>query len=178
MDFLALINKYYAENTPLEEILLVHSRQVADRCLEIAAKHPEMKLDTTFLEEAAMIHDIGIFMTDADKIFCFGEAPYLCHGYLGAQLMRKEGYERHARVCERHTGTGLTKEIIIERNLPLPHQDFQPETLEEKLICYADKYYSKTHLKKEKSFEQVVNSLQKHGEQVVATFKQWKELFE
>lgn len=92
--------------------------------------------------------------------------------------MRKEGYERHARVCERHTGTGLTKEIIIERNLPLPHQDFQPETLEEKLICYADKYYSKTHLKKEKSFEQVVNSLQKHGEQVVATFKQWKELFE
>lgn len=31
--------------------------------------------------------------------------------------------------------------------------DFLPETMEEKLICYADKFYSKTHLECEKSIE-------------------------
>lgn len=178
MDFLALINKYYEDNPPLKEILLRHSRQVADRCLKIAANHPELKLDVTFLEEAAMVHDIGIFLTDAESICCHGSAPYLCHGYLGAELMRREGYERHARVCERHTGTGLTRATIEERDLPLPHRDFLPETMEEKVICYADKYYSKTHLNKEKSYEKVLDSLQKYGEQGVITFREWKETFE
>lgn len=178
MDFLALIDKYYADNPPLKEILLCHSRQVANRCLKIAQAHPELNLDTVFLEEAAMVHDIGIFMTDAEGIHCHGEAPYLCHGYLGAELMRREGFERHARVCERHTGTGLTKENIEARDLPLPHRDFQPETLEEQVICYADKYYSKTHLNKEKSYEKVIASLQKYGEQGVMIFQRWKEVFE
>ena len=162
----------------MKEILLCHSRQVADRCLKIAQAHPELNLDTVFLEEAAMVHDIGIFMTDAEGIHCHGEAPYLCHGYLGAELMRREGFERHARVCERHTGTGLTKENIEARDLPLPHRDFQPETLEEQVICYADKYYSKTHLNKEKSYEKVIASLQKYGEQGVMIFQRWKEVFE
>ena len=67
--------------------------------------------------------------------------------------MRAEGYPRHARVCERHTGTGITLAMIEERGLPLPHRDFMPETLEEQLICYADKFYSKTKLDKEKSVE-------------------------
>ena len=44
--------------------------------------------------------------------------------------MRIEGYPRHARVCERHTGTGITQAMIEERGLPLPLQDFMPETLE------------------------------------------------
>ena len=63
----------------------------------------------------------------------------------------KRGYPQHARVCERHTGAGLTKREIIEQELPLPQQDFLPETTEEKLICYADKFFSKTHLDIEKT---------------------------
>ena len=47
--------------------------------------------------------------------------------------------------AKRHTGAGLTKKEIIEQELPLPQQDFLPETTEEKLICYADKFFSKTH---------------------------------
>ena len=138
MDYLALIDKYYADNEPLKEILLTHSRMVADRCLRIAQAHPELNLDTAFLEEAAMLHDIGIFLTNAPGISCFGTHPYICHGYLGAELMRREGFPKHARVCERHTGTGLTLQNILEQNLPLPHQDFVPETLEEQVVCYAD----------------------------------------
>ena len=36
-----------------------------------------------------MLHDIGIFQTDAPGIHCFGSQPYICHGRLGAELLRK-----------------------------------------------------------------------------------------
>ena len=126
MDALAIINKYYPEDNELKHILLTHSRSVADKALWIAGKHPELNLDKQFLEEAAMLHDIGIFRCNAPDIDCHGDAEYICHGYLGAELMRAEGYPRHARVCERHTGTGITLAMIEERGLPLPHRDFMP----------------------------------------------------
>ena len=44
--------------------------------------HPELSLDKDFLYEAAMLHDIGIFLTDAAGIHCFGDKLYICHGYL------------------------------------------------------------------------------------------------
>lgn len=118
MDALAIINKYYPEDNELKHILLTHSRSVADKALWIAGKHPELNLDKQFLEEAAMLHDIGIFMTDAEGICCFGSYPYICHGYLGADLMRKEGFPRHALVCERHTGAGMSLQSIIDQQLP------------------------------------------------------------
>lgn len=92
--------------------------------------------------------------------------------------MRNEGYPRHARVCERHTGAGLTAKEIEEQGLPLPHRDFLPETLEEKLVCYADKFYSKTHPDKEKSFEQAVHSIARFGNDGLQRFLKWKRLFE
>ena len=107
-----LIDKYYPEANELRHILLTHSRSVADKALWIADRHPELSLDRDFLYEAAMLHDIGIFLTDADGIYCFGDKPYICHGYLGADLVRSEGYPRHALVCERHTGAGLALEDI------------------------------------------------------------------
>ena len=125
-----------------------------------------------------MLHDIGIFQTDAPGIHCFGSQPYICHGRLGAELLRKEGYERHARVCERHTGAGITKEQIEKQQLPLPHQDFLPETMEEKVICYADKFFSKTHLDKEKSIGKAEKSLAKFGEEGVKRFQEWERMFE
>ena len=159
MDALAIINKYYPEDNELKHILLTHSRSVADKALWIAGKHPELNLDKQFLEEAAMLHDIGIFMTDADGICCFGSYSYICHGYLGADLMRKEGFPRHALVCERHTGAGISLQSIIDQQLPVPHRDMVPVSLEEQVICFADKFFSKTHLDKEKSVEKALKSI-------------------
>ena len=151
MNALAIINKYYSEENELKHILLTHSRSVADKALQIAVKHPELHLDTGFLEEAALLHDIGIFMTDASGIQCFGTHPYICHGYLGSELLMKEGYPRHALVCERHTGAGMSLQSIIEQDLPIPHRDMVPVSMEEQVICFADKFFSKTHLDREKS---------------------------
>ena len=78
-----LIDKYYPEENELKHILLTHSRSVADKALWIADNHPELSLDEDFLYEAAMLHDIGIFLTKAEGIYCFGDKPYICHGYLG-----------------------------------------------------------------------------------------------
>ncbi len=76
--------------------------------------------------------------------------------------MRGEGYPRHALVCERHTGAGLSLEGIIAQDLPVPHREMVPVSLEEQVICFADKFYSKTHLEKEKSVK-VWNVMVKKG---------------
>ena len=149
MNPLTLIDKYYPVDNELKHILLVHSQSVADKAVALAHKHPELDIDIDFVYEAAMLHDIGIFETDADGIQCFGTHPYICHGYLGAELVRKEGFPRHALVCERHTGAGLSLKEIEEQNLPIPHRDMLPISLEEQLICFADKFFSKTKLGRE-----------------------------
>lgn len=177
MNPIAIIDKFYPEENELKHILLDHSRSVSEKALEIAHRHPELQLDTPFLDEAAMLHDVGIFLTDASGIFCFGDKPYICHGYLGADLMRAEGYPRHALVCERHTGAGLSLEEIIRQQLPVPHREMVPVSLEEQVICFADKFFSKTKLGKEKSVEKARKSLERYGEEGLQRFDRWCELF-
>lgn len=177
MDPLELITKYYPIDSEAYRILVSHSRSVADKALEIAHQHSEMKLDLSFIEEAAMLHDIGVFQCNAPSIGCYGDAEYVCHGYLGADLLREEGFPRHALVCERHTGTGISLRMIEESNMPLPHREMLPITLEEQLICFADKFYSKTKLDKEKPIDKVINGLSKYGNETVERFEAWCKLF-
>ena len=178
MDYQHIIDKYYNEDADLRRILVVHSQSVAQRALRIADAHPELALDRQFLFEAAMLHDIGIIRCDAPGILCHGTEPYIRHGLMGAEILRAEGYERHARVCERHTGAGLPLDEIIAQGLPLPHRDLQPETLEEQVICYADKFYSKTRLDREKTIAEAARSLAKFGDAGVQRFMKWAERFE
>ena len=173
-----IIEKYYASGSDLYNILVKHSEAVRDKALELARRHPELGLDLEFIAEAAMLHDIGILETDAAGIKCFGTHRYIEHGYLGAEMMRREGYPRHALVCERHTGTGLRLTDIIERELPVPHRELCPVTMEEQLICYADKFFSKTRLDSEDSYERVEKKMQKWGEESVEQLRRWHEKFE
>jgi uncharacterized protein len=117
-------------------------------------------------------------MCDAPEIGCYGEYKYICHGYLGADLLRGLGYDRHALVCERHTGTGLSLEMIERQGLPVPYRDMRPVTLEEQLICYADKFFSKTHLGVELPVDRIRLKLSRYGSESVRQFDVWRELFE
>ena len=164
MDYLSIINKYYPADNELRRILIMHSRQVADRCLAIVAKHKELPVDVQFLEEAAMLHDIGIYRCDAPGIHCHGTEPYLRHGPIGGEILRAEGFPRHARVAERHTGTGLP--------------GYEPETLEEQIICYADKFYSKSRPYRVLTVAETAQSLEKFGHEGVLKFLAWAERFE
>jgi uncharacterized protein len=177
MNPLAIIEKYYDTQSDAYQILIKHSRSVAGKALAIADAHPEKAWDLKFIEEAAMLHDIGIIFCHAPDIDCHGTYEYICHGYLGADLLRKEGYPRHALVCERHTGTGILLKMIEENDLPLPHRDFLPVSAEEQLICFADKFFSKTKLDKEKSIRKIRQSLGKYGDDTVMRFNDWCKLF-
>ena len=178
MDYQAIIDKYYPADNELRRVLLQHSRQVADRCLKIVRQHRELPVDVQFLEEAAMLHDIGIFRCHAPSIYCEGTEPYIKHGSIGADLLREEGFPRHARVAERHTGTGLTREEIVRQQLPLPHEDFVPETLEEQIVCYADKFYSKSSPDHVRTVAETAQSLEKFGHEGVLKFLEWSRMFE
>ena len=61
--------------------------------------------------------------------------------------------------------------------MPLPEQDLLPETIEEQLVCYADKFFSKSHLDVEKTFEQAEKSLQKFGDEGLERFRKWHKMF-
>lgn len=172
-----IIDIYYPEGA-LRDLLLHHSRQVADRALGIARRHPEWQLDLDFVKDAAMLHDIGIYRCDAAGIHCFGDQPYLAHGVIGARIMRAHGYEALARVCERHTGTGLTRTDIAAHGLPVPDYDLVPETLAERLVCYADKFFSKSHPERVRDIAQTAQSLTKFGTESAARFVQWAREFE
>ncbi|MDR0973195.1 MAG: HDIG domain-containing protein [Prevotellaceae bacterium] len=178
MNITDVIDKYYLPESDSKRILLTHSRSVANKALWIAHRHPELKMDETLLWDGAMAHDVGIYLTNAPEIGCFGSFPYVCHGYLGADLLRKEGLSPLlARICERHTGAGLSETEIVTKALPLPHRDLLPVSLEEQVICFSDKFFSKTHLGEEKSIEKARKSLAKYGEEGVARFDSWCELF-
>ncbi|MEA4936833.1 MAG: HD domain-containing protein [Paludibacter sp.] len=177
MDPFNIIHKYYHPNTKLYHILVKHSEQVRDKALEVSLRHPELSLDTEFITEAAMLHDIGIFLCNAPRIHCFGPHQYIEHGYLGADLLRKEGLHDHALVCERHTGTGISLKQIIDKNLPLPGREMKPVSLEEQIICYADKFFSKTDLHSELEIDRIRLMLGHHNPENIDIFDNWHRLF-
>ncbi|RJP84077.1 MAG: HDIG domain-containing protein [Desulfobacteraceae bacterium] len=173
-----IINEFYPTGAPARDVFLSHSEAVARKALQVARKVPHLNPDLEFVEQAAMLHDIGIFYARAPEIGCFGEYPYVCHGYLGRQLMETKGLFRHALVCERHVGVGLTLEEILKYPLPLPHRDMVPVSLEEQIVCYADKFFSKKPGKSEEwPVEMVLKSLETYGPQKVARFKEWLAVF-
>lgn len=175
---LEVIEKFYTKDSDLYNLLILHSKQVADLSVAILDKHPEIKADPSFVYRAAMLHDIGVIKTDASGIFCNGTYPYICHGYLGADMLRSIGLDNYSFVAERHTGTGLTAKNIKERNLPLPSDRiYTPQTLEESLICYADKFYSKAKPARIKTVEEVRKSLLKWGDETVRQFELWHTKF-
>lgn len=185
MNALNIILHFYPDDTPLRRLLLLHSTQVRDKALTILG-NPELKeldIDLQLVNDGALLHDIGIVRCKAPGILCEGEADYLLHGTIGAEMLRQYGQEHgldmepYARICERHTGTGLTADDIIRQQLPLPHRDFCPETAEEKLVCLADKFYSKSSPEKEKPMEKVRKSVAKFGPESLERFEALCKMF-
>lgn len=177
MTYQEIIDKYYPVGTKCRGIFIQHSRQVADKALEIA-RRCNLDIPLKTIETAAMLHDIGIFLTNAPDIDCHGNEHYIRHGILGAELLRKEEFDEEiARVAERHTGAGLTIDDIDRQQLPLPRKDYMPETTLEKLICYADKFFSKSGKMQEKPLDKVRTSMARHSTESLTRFDELHRLF-
>lgn len=178
-DPLSILEKYYPPGSDSYRILLQHSMSVRNLALRISSQNKHLQADEEILSVAAMLHDIGIFLTNAPEIGCYGDYPYICHGFLGRELLEKEGFPKLALFCERHTGTGITLDEILQNQLPLPHRNMIPDTIEEKIICYADKFFSKSgeNITKPKKLKQIYAQLIRYGEHKAREFDQFIGLF-
>lgn len=155
-----ILLREYRPDTELFPIFVAHSHAVATRSLALAQG---CGADVAFVWEAAWLHDIGIKYTHAPGIACYGEEHYLRHGVIGREICDRAGLPKHGLVCERHVGTGLTASEIAEQNLPLPQRDMLCQTLEERLICYADQFFSKS-LTQPLTLGEVEKRVKRHGD--------------
>jgi uncharacterized protein len=174
-----VIHKYYPPGSRAHTIYMAHSTAVAKAAQRIASEHPEYNADPEKLEMCCMLHDIGIFYTNAPEIECHGSLRYIEHGYKGRELLEMEGLQDIAPVCERHIGVGLTVDDIIHFKLPLPLRDMTPQTTEEKITCYADKFFSKTAADPEqpKKLEKVMKNIGKYGQDKLERFEEMRRMF-
>ena len=179
MNSLDIIAEFYRPGTRTYKILVQHGTQVADKAVSAAQKVSHLNPDLNFIREAAMLHDIGIFLTHTPELGCTGEHPYVCHGYLGREILENKGLPKHALVCERHVGVGITAEEIKCYKLPLPEHDMVPVSIEEQTICFADKFFSKNGnlIVNEKSVEDILCRLKRYGSDKAITFQSWVRLF-
>ena len=75
-------------------------------------------------------------------------------------------------MAERHTGTGITAEDVRAAGLPMPEPTrcMMPQTVLERLICYADKFFSKSANLERKPLDKVVRSITRFGEASLQRF--------
>jgi len=68
----------------------------------------------------------------------------------------------------------------VQKNTSPPNDepDFTPETLEEQIVCYADKFYSKSRPDRVLTVAEAAQSLEKFGHEGVLKFLEWSRMFE
>ena len=109
-----------------------HSIRVAEKAIEIADNITKAVVDKQLVEIGALIHDIGRSKTHGFK-----------HALIGGKILKEMGFPNGlARICETHILGGLDEEDASE--IGLPRNDYIPQTLEEKIICLADKLIAGT----------------------------------
>jgi len=109
--------------------VIEHCKAVAKIALKIARKLKSkgFNVDLKLVEVGALLHDIGRSKTHT-----------VHHAIVGAKIAKEEGLpEPVIKIIERHVGGGITAEEA--RRLGWPVKDYTPQTLEEKIVCYADK---------------------------------------
>ena len=112
--------------------MVEHARLVRDTALFLGSIHPGGEgIDRGILELGAILHDVGR---------CRAKRT-VEHGIVAGEMIREARFpEAVARIAERHMGVGLQREEA--RHLGLPDHDFVPETIEERIVCYADNLLS------------------------------------
>lgn len=143
--------------------LLFHSNHVsyiANQIYEqLKNSNPTLKFDQELVSVGALLHDIGRTKTHD-----------INHGIVGGEMIRTQFSNEVARIAETHIGGGIPKEESII--LGLPAKDYVPVTLEEKIVCFADKLVDYDFIKDENNnylikksytFNNIENEVKKLG---------------
>lgn len=143
-------------------LVIKHCKSVSNLAVKLAQKleRKGIKLDMELVRIGGLLHDIGRSKTHE-----------IDHAIVGADIARSFDLPTSIiRVVERHIGSGIPANEAVK--LGLPNRDFIPETLEEKIVSYADKLIEGNH---EISFDEALKRLAgEFGEShaVVNRFKQ------
>jgi len=145
---LALHKKYGST-----ERAIAHCKECARVSALLSAK--AMKRGNLVDEKAvvagALLHDIGRSQTQL-----------VSHGHVGAQILEREGVdEAVVEIVRRHVGAGISAEEAAELNFP--PGDYLPKTLEQKIVCFADKMIDG---ERARPFEEEVKRFVKKGHDV------------
>jgi uncharacterized protein len=106
-----------------------HCKAVSELAVRIAKKCEKngIKVDIELIRVGALLHDIGRSKTHS-----------VHHVAVGAEIARSLGLPASViAIIERHAGGGITVEEASR--LGWPEKSYVPETLEEKIVSYADK---------------------------------------
>jgi len=180
IEYFKIIHKYIRPDSLTYSLYIPHVSLVTVKSIRIAEMLCLSNDKLRFIEEAAMLHDIGIIKVNDEELGCNGKLNYLCHGTEGRKILEAEKLMKHAEVAENHTGVGIFKDEIENNKLPLPKKDIVAVTLEEEIISYADLFFSKNPQKiwHERSIEEARASIEKFGKRHIKRFKEWVERFE
>lgn len=179
LNYFTIINRYLEPNSLAYRIYVPHVTLVTNKALEIGRRLSLDKGELQFIEEAGMLHDIGVSGVLSPKMELEGDKPYICHGYLGREILEAEGLPRHALVADRHTGVGITLEEVRQRNLPVPERSYEPVSQAEKIISYADLFFSKRpeRIWLEETPAEIEAELSQFGQRQVEIFREWQAEF-
>lgn len=179
MNYWQIIHRYIPPDSAAYGLYTIHVSLVTAKALRLARKLNLKPVQLQFIEEASMLHDIGICRVDDPQIYCHGELPYISHVTEGAKILRHHGLEKHAQVAETHTGVGMLATDIKTRNIPIPARDYIPQTIEEEIISWADLFYTKLpdKLWQEKSLPEVKESIVIYGTWYQQRFEEMKNQF-
>ncbi len=173
-DDITALHKRLAKSEKAFEIVFTHCQIVWEVARQLIERR-KLSVDADFIRAGCFVHDIGAYSFISPE-GVFDGPNYIKHGVTGYDILKSAGFpEELCRIAERHTGTGITMSQIQERGLPLPMKDYMAETLEEKLIMYADKFHSKTP--KFNTAQSYRAYLGRFGEESVRRFDELVEMF-
>ena len=113
----------------LQGNILRHEQSVMRKARNMAHNITAVLVNMELVKIGALMHDIGRI-----------QVHDMSHGIIGGKILRELGFSNElARIAEVHSMAGLTAEE--GQQFGLPAKDFLPETIEEKLVCLADKYF-------------------------------------
>jgi len=170
-----LHEKYANGNKEALDLVWNHSLVVRDIVQQLGNNliKNKIKVDLELVETGALIHDIGCY----DFYNKVNDMPYVKHGIRGYEILKSEGFDEEiARMAMIHLGVGITKENVIDSNLPFEKIDYIPITLEEELLAYSDNFHSKG-TPEFMNFEEAKEKLVKFREESGVIFERFRKKF-
>lgn len=142
--------------------IIRHCVVVSELAVKIAKKINAngIEVDENLVEISALLHDIGRSKTHGIK-----------HAIEGVKIAKKfQLPEEIISIIERHIGAGLTKEDA--KKLGLPIKNYLPLTIEEKIVCHADKLIGSFERQK---LSKAIENLEKVNNKAVERLKKLHE---